>query len=154
MTPYLVYWKTYWRDGAPSGTRQWSTNSRSFHSAVRPGDTLWIIVSDRAPRRKSWYLLERLRVHRVEPHPEPSPWGKYHLLGDARSTQLFGITRQPDMSGIIWMVTFSPGKPIRATGSSIGLTLQIYRRLSPRASTLLDDYARCLIPSREPLPPA
>jgi hypothetical protein len=148
MSHYLVYWQSYWDDikegYKPDGNH--TTDSRKMHNAVRRGDWLWEVISAGVKAPDEWRLLERIRVQFVDPQPSATKWGKWHFKGNKRRSQIFSIVSQPDLTAILWLLTFASGKRIAFRGKKIGQALQAngFRPLSEPDCILLETYARVL----------
>jgi hypothetical protein len=148
MSHYLVYWQSYWEDikegYKPSGNH--TSDSNKMHNAVRRGDWLWVVISGGNEAPDEWRLIERICVQAVDPKPSPMKWGKWHFKGNKSRSQIFSINSQPDLTAILWLLTFASGKRIKFKGKKIGQALQAngFRPLSDRDGILLEDYARTL----------
>ena len=148
MSHYLVYWQSYWEDikegYKPSGNH--TSDSKKMHNTVRRGDWLWVVISGGSNAPEEWRLIERISVQVVEPKPSPMKWGKWHFKGNRSRSQVFSIGSQPDMTAILWLLTFASGRRIKFKGKKIGQALQAngFRPLSEQDSILLEEYARTL----------
>ena len=148
MSHYLVYWQSYWDDikegYRPDGNH--TTDSKKMHDSVRRGDWLWVVISGGNDAPDEWRLLERICVQVVDPKPSPMKWGKWHFKGNKSRSQIFSIDSQPDMTAILWLLTFASGRRITFKGKKIGQALQAngFRPLSEHDCILLEEYGRTL----------
>jgi hypothetical protein len=151
MADYLVYWQQYWEDAAQipnmKPSKVWSTDSKALYGTVERTDNLWVVVTGGSDYPNEWRLLERIRVSYPQPELEESKWGRYHIVGDKRKSQVFSIQAQPDFTAILLLLRFASGKRINVLGKRIGQALQThgFRKLSESDATLLEEYARSLI---------
>ena len=148
MSQYLVYWQSYWEDtkeGYKPNSNH-TSDSKKMHNTVRRGDWLWVVISGGINSPEEWRLIERIYVQVVDPKPSPMKWGKWHFKGNKSRSQIFAITSQPDLTAILWLLTFATGKRIKFKGKKIGQALQAngFRPLSEHDSILLEEYARTL----------
>lgn len=151
MADYLVYWQQYWEDAAQDPniepSKSWSTDSKALYGTVERGDSLWVVVTGGSDYPNEWRLLERIRVSKPQPELEESKWGRYHIIGDKRKSQIFSVQSQPDFTAILLLLRFASGKRIDALGKRIGQALQThgFRKLSESDAVLLEEYAQTLI---------
>ena len=148
MSHYLVYWQSYWED-TKEGYKPDSnhtTDSKKMHNTVRRGDWLWVVISGGVEAPEEWRLIERIYVQVVDPKPSPMKWGKWHFKGNKSRSQVFSPVSQPDMTAILWLLTFASGRRIKFKGKKIGQALQAngFRPLSEHDCILLEEYARTL----------
>jgi hypothetical protein len=148
MSHYLVYRQSYWEDYT-EGYRPDSnhtTDSKKMHNAVRRGDWLWVVISGGIKAPEEWRLIERIYVQDVDPKPSPMKWGKWHFKGNKSRSQIFSVISQPDLTAILWLLTFASGKRIKFKGKKIGQALQAngFRPLSEHDCILLEEYGRTL----------
>jgi len=148
MSHYLVYWQSYWKaieEGyRPDGNH--TTDSKKMHDTVRRGDWLWVVISGGVDAPDEWRLIERIHVQDVDPKPSPMKWGKWHFKGNKSRSQVFSIDSQPDLTAILWLLTFATGRRIQFKGKKIGQALQAngFRPLSEKDCILLEEYGRTL----------
>ena len=148
MSHYLVYWQSYWEDikegYKPSGNH--TSDSNKMHNTVRRGDWLWVVISGGTEAPEEWRLIERIHVQDVDPKPSPMKWGRWHFRGNKSQSQIFSITSQPDLTAVLWLLTFATGKRIKFKGKKIGQALQAngFRPLSEQDCILLEEYGRTL----------
>jgi len=148
MSHYLVYWQSYWDDikeGYKPDTNH-TTDSAKMHNSVRRGDWLWVVVSGGETAPDEWRLIECIYIQSVDPKPSPMKWGKWHFKGNKSRSQIFFLDSQPDLTAILWLLTFASGRRIQFKGKKIGQALQAngFRPLSEGDSILLEEYARTL----------
>ena len=148
MSHYLVYWQTYW-DEINEGYRpgpQYNSDSEMMYKTVKRGDWLWVVILGRSHTENEWRLIERINVANVYPNPARPNWRKWHFEGNKKRSQVFSFDSQPDLTALLWLLTFASGKRIKYKGKKIGQTLQShgFRLISERDVILFEEYARTL----------
>ncbi|CAG1770147.1 hypothetical protein BAC2_00847 [uncultured bacterium] len=144
MTDYLAYWKNY-KDDADSPadvSRNWRTKLKWFYTCVETNDHLWVVISGGHDDPSEWQLLQQICVKTRE--IEKSRYGKYHIIGDKKRSQVFDPKVQPDFALVLKKLDFASGKKIALEGKRIGQAIQTIRRLSDSDCVLLDDYSKTL----------
>jgi hypothetical protein len=145
MADCLVYWKSYWTDikETPDAVNEhWYNDNKRFYKQIKPGDSLWVVVSGGPEHPDEWRLLQRIYVIRKK--PIASKYGGYDVIGDPKQGKHFRVASQPDFTSMLHKLEFISGKKIRAAGRLIGQALQTFRPLSDKDVVLLRAYANKL----------
>ncbi len=145
MTDCLMYWKYYWSDVEENPNLRnigWHTGSQYFFGQVKPGDSLWVVVSGGAEYPEEWRLLQRLVIKSLEEDgPVDAP---FHAIGNPETTEHYDVQTQPDFSSILHQLEFASGRRITLDGSLIGRAIQAIRPLADKDIALLEEYSRNL----------
>lgn len=145
MPDYLLYWKYFWQDmedHPESFDDNWHTRNESFHNAVEPGDSLWVVVSGGWHHPEEWRLLQRIVVDKkFVDYSSERPYG---ILGDPARGQKFDVEAQADLTNLLHQLEFKSGKRITTTGRAIGNAIQAIRPLSEFDTALLRKYSETL----------
>jgi hypothetical protein len=146
MTDYLAYWQKYWDDHPNLRPLDfdWYTDDERFHRQVRPGDTIWVVVTGGPTHPREWRLLQRVVVLKPDPHEVQSPYRRLHVFADVPRSEAYDLATQQDLTTVLKRLEFRTRKPIRVDAGKIGQTLQRPRALSSDDSGVLRSYAEGL----------
>lgn len=146
MAHYLLYWKSFWREGENNVVDRdfrWHTKQEGSWRSVKKGDSLWTVASggDQAP--DEWRLADRIVVkEKFINHDNEWPYG---IIGDFDRSEAYEIDSQLDLTPLLQQLEFESGRRLNVSGRAIGNALQAHRPLTEADGLLLQEYARNLV---------
>ena len=137
----LAYWKwsNYVQDVKTERGFHFNSNQSRLHTAVEPGERLWLVSGRPTTGGRRYVLLGRLLVSDKEVNPPGYRYGRYRLWGDARFSTDYDPDG-PDVADALMRLRFSPPSPI-SSRDRIGQALQTIRALAPGDDALLQEWA-------------
>jgi hypothetical protein len=140
----LAYWKweNYVRDLDEGAGFNFNSNQERLHSALKPGERLWLVSGRRRQGGIQYLLLGCLQVVAKTFNPPGYKYGKYRVWGDIQHSAYF-TANGPDLSDLLLKFEFRPRNPVAAR-AVIGQSLQTMRCLATTDVNLLLAWAKGL----------
>lgn len=146
MADFLLYWKSFWREGENNVIDRdfrWHTKQEGSWRSFETGDSLWTVASGGDEASDEWRLVDRIVVkEKFTNFDYDWPFG---VIGDFTQSEAYQIDAQPNLTPLLQQLEFASGKRLTKNGRAIGNALQAHRRLTQSDGRLLEEYARGLV---------
>ena len=126
MAHYLLYWKSFWREGENNivdSDFRWHTQQEGFWRNVVAGDSLWTLAlgADEAPTE--WRLVDRIVVREKFTNFDFDwPFG---IIGDPTLSEGYRIETQSDLTPVLQRLKFQSGLRLTVSASYLLLLAHI-----------------------------
>ncbi|MFM9106890.1 MAG: hypothetical protein ACKOWF_09340 [Chloroflexota bacterium] len=140
----MAYWtfKAYQNDMAAGWDLSFNSRQRRLHTAISPGERLWIVGPRPAQGGWEYVLRACLWISELVENGSEHPYGPFGVIGDSRFSAEFAPDG-PEMSEVLLALEFAPRKPIKSR-AAIAMSLQTIRSLSAEDDVRLLNWAKSL----------
>ena len=134
----LAYWRwdNYVRDLDEGAGFNFNSNQSRLHSAINPGEHLWLVTGRPQPGGIRYLLVAKLQIAANTYNSPDYRYGRFRVWADVRHSAYYSADA-PDVSDVLLCMNFWPRKPI-ASKYVIGQSLQTIRSLD------MDDVAKLI----------
>lgn len=146
----LAYWRydNYQGDLDKGAGYHFNSNQSRLHTAISPGDSLWLFTRIVSSSINQYRLLARLIISAKTINAPGYKYGAYRVWGNVAKSSYFQVQSDPedDIFELLRILEFEgPGLKNR-TRSSLAQACQTIREIKPSASALLAAKAETLLP--------
>lgn len=146
----LAYWRydNYQSDLDKGAGYHFNSNQSRLHTAISPGDSLWLFTRIVSSNINQYRLLARLIISAKTINAPGYKYGAYRVWGNVTKSSYFKVQSDPeeDIFELLRLLEFEGPGLENKTRSSLAQACQTIREIKPSASALLAAKAETLFP--------
>src|SRR5437763_1809296 len=146
-THLLAYWRldNYLRDLDEGAGFNFNSRQARLHSAIQPGETLWLFTVVKNPPR--FFIVAKLVIRSKTMNPSGFKYGDYRVWGSLQQSRYFKlrVEEQGDEAfDLLRRLPLASGTLAGTTRFNLPQACQTIRGITPAAHTLLEQFTRDL----------